>query len=201
MDVIIHINMFPVPAEMAGLNFALLFLSLTTRFYPPSINVTGKIRCQTEDLGYYASTDIDFLPKNDLILDNLLRKGNGSYDLQNGEPKGKTVFIFLNILICGDIAANPCPPKYPCGSCTKAVRSNQKAIMCDECQFWFHINCMSMTVNTYNELAQNDNEWYCNGCSLPKFSESFLENCDDADIVDQIQPDEIFMSKYQLRLM
>ena len=42
----------------------------------------------------------------------------------------------------------------------------------------------------YNELAQNDNEWFCNSCSLPKFSESFFENCDDADIVDQIQPDE-----------
>ena len=47
-----------------------------------------------------------------------------------------------------------------------------------------------MTVNTYNELAQNDNEWYCNSCSLPTFSESLFENCDDANIVDQIQPDE-----------
>ena len=44
------------------------------------------------------------------------------------------VFI-LTLLVSGDI--HPCPgpvPRYPCVVCTKGVRSNSKAVSCDNCQ-------------------------------------------------------------------
>jgi hypothetical protein len=47
---------------MAAINFALLFLSITTRFYPPKDIIFKETATRTEDLGFYASTNIQLLP-------------------------------------------------------------------------------------------------------------------------------------------
>ncbi|CAC5376664.1 unnamed protein product [Mytilus coruscus] len=50
--------------------------------------------------------------------------------------------------------------------------------MCDQCDLWFHIKCMNITVTSYNILSQSDDEWYCSKCQLPNFSDSFFEDDD-----------------------
>ncbi|CAC5409885.1 unnamed protein product [Mytilus coruscus] len=50
--------------------------------------------------------------------------------------------------------------------------------MCDQCDLWFHIKCMTITVTSYNILSQSDDEWYCSKCQLPNFSDSFFEDDD-----------------------
>ena len=54
--------------------------------------------------------------------------------------------ILLGLLLSGQIEINPGPraPKYPCGECGKGVRWG-KSIACDECDTWFHKDCLQMT--------------------------------------------------------
>ena len=54
----------------------------------------------------------------------------------------------------GDIHPNPGPKKgsttkYPCGECQCNVRNNQDAILCVECQRWFHARCINMSKLTF----------------------------------------------------
>ena len=44
---------------------------------------------------------------------------------------------------------NPGPPKHPCGTCSRLVRSNQKGILCEACYQWFHANCVDLSVTEY----------------------------------------------------
>ena len=45
--------------------------------------------------------------------------------------QGTRNYVFL--LLCGNISLNPGPIRYPCTVCKKPVRSNQKALLCDNC--------------------------------------------------------------------
>ena len=54
-------------------------------------------------------------------------------------PKITLHGVILLILISGDIAENPDPIKFLCGSCAKPVKKNQKGIQCEDCLFWYHI--------------------------------------------------------------
>ena len=52
-------------------------------------------------------------------------------------PTGRPPSLLSSILllIAGDIEVNPGPAKHPCGSCSKAVKSNQCGIFCEVCYF------------------------------------------------------------------
>ena len=47
--------------------------------------------------------------------------------------------LYYVILLCGDIALNPGPIRWPCTVCGKCVRSNQRALLCDLCDKCSHI--------------------------------------------------------------
>ena len=85
----------------------------------------------------------------------------------------------------GDIHPNPGPnkrntTKYPCGECQCNVRNNQDAILCVECQRWFHARCINMSKTTFKYYLKNFNlPWTCCFCSLPNFSDSFFEQLSD----------------------
>ena len=65
--------------------------------------------------------------------------------------------------------------RFPCKECDKPVRSDQKGILRDICNFWFHIRCIGMNDNIYYSLASSDENWTCFGCALPyNFSDSFF---------------------------
>ena len=71
------------------------------------------------------------------------------------------------ILLAGDIKRNPGPTKYPCTVCGKAVRSNQRGILCSRCQNWTHANCCGVSPAEYRRLGEHEDElWYCPGCTL-----------------------------------
>ena len=55
---------------------------------------------------------------------------------------------------------------FPCVCCKKAVKSNQRGIVCTKCKTWVHITC----VNISRALYENDDEhfldWQCPVCIL-----------------------------------
>lgn len=43
------------------------------------------------------------------------------------------------------------------------VSNNDKGVQCDDCDRWFHSNCLNMTSSEYNKLASNLSlKWQCN---------------------------------------
>ena len=46
--------------------------------------------------------------------------------------------------------------KFPCGICTKTVKTNQKAVQCDLCDLWVHIGCNGTSLAEYENLKHND---------------------------------------------
>ena len=88
--------------------------------------------------------------------------------------------LILFFMIAGDCnIMNPGPIKFPCGICSRPVQCNQRAIECEQCQSWFHLNCIAMSVQSYSDY--NDDSklvWLCNMCLFPNFSTSFLLGTD-----------------------
>ena len=57
------------------------------------------------------------------------------------------------------------------------MKSNQKAIECEECLNWFHVNCTAMSAQSYDNFGFDSKlVWICNRCAFPNFSTAFLLN-------------------------
>ena len=61
--------------------------------------------------------------------------------------------------------------KWPCVICNRPVQNNQKALQCDACQKWCHLNCDGrVTLNEYEFYENNQNnrevQWHCLYCTL-----------------------------------
>ena len=55
--------------------------------------------------------------------------------------------------------------QYPCGICGKDVKDGTKAIQCDsDCMLWFHAQCVHLTDDEYEALAELDSVWECTSC-------------------------------------
>lgn len=52
-----------------------------------------------------------------------------------------------------------------CGSCTKEAGKDEDAVQCEICDTWYHINCISMSVDTFNLLSQECIHWFCMNCN------------------------------------
>ena len=107
-------------------------------------------------------------------------------------PNSAATFNLIRLITSGDISLNPGPDctascngrnkpawKFPCVVCEKPVRCNQKGILCDGCDKWFHIKCIDMDLVTYVALSNSQDQWFCGGnnCGLPfEFSNMFFES-------------------------
>ena len=56
------------------------------------------------------------------------------------------------------------PIKFPCGTCSKPVANNHRAIRCDLCSLWVHIKCNFTSVEEYNRLIDHNSSWTCHKC-------------------------------------
>ena len=61
--------------------------------------------------------------------------------------------------------------KWPCVICNRPVQNNQKALECDACQKWCHLNCDGrVTLSEYEFYENNQNnpevQWHCLYCTL-----------------------------------
>lgn len=119
----------------------------------------------------------------------------------NGSSQNCT-YLILSLLLSGDIHSNPGPaskpkssklPKYTCVYCEKGVRSNSRAVSCDNCDQWVHIACANISKEGYDEIVKSgdDFDFMCNRCLcnvLPNLSVNSSMNIDDS-IVSEEEPD------------
>ena len=114
---------------------------------------------------------------------SLIRVNDEAFITSYGRQRRSTLFakptscILLNLLLlCGDISLNPGPNwKFPCSLCKGPVKSNQRGIQCDSCDFWFHSRCLGMNNDEYQQLANSSCSWICPNCDLPNFSTSLCD--------------------------
>ena len=91
-------------------------------------------------------------------------------------------FVIFLVLLSGDVSPNPGSVRFPCGSCAKPVKSNQKGIFCDVCCCWLHTKCIDMSNDEYLSLGSESDTCCCQACysnALPFANVSSL--FDEAD--------------------
>ncbi|CAC5424734.1 unnamed protein product [Mytilus coruscus] len=80
--------------------------------------------------------------------------------------------------IANDVNPNPGPTHndstiYPCGTCDQPVTWDDRAIRCDTCDQWFHINCQDIHSKIYSYLVDDKNisvRWDCFICDNPNYN-------------------------------
>ncbi|KAG7160874.1 putative PHD-finger-containing protein 4, partial [Homarus americanus] len=55
-----------------------------------------------------------------------------------------------------------------CGECGLTIKDSDKAVSCDVCEVWFHIECEKLREEVYNFMQDEEAEgvlmWYCSHC-------------------------------------
>ena len=74
---------------------------------------------------------------------------------RNGPKVTLTYLSMFLITLSNDVNINPEPSTsdslYPCGTCDKPVTWDDRGIVCDTCNQWYHANCQSMKSSLYLE--------------------------------------------------
>ena len=99
---------------------------------------------------------------------HIIRDVNNKY----WKPDKQVLLYLCAILLSNSYAPEPNPgpraPKYPCGSCHKAVTWKTAGVCCDTCNIWYHKDCLGMNTLVYHGL--HNASWDCDHCGLPNFS-------------------------------
>lgn len=73
-------------------------------------------------------------------------------------------------------ASNEESTYYPCGTCQYHVTWEQKAVCCEKCYCWYHIECHRIHSKTYEELMGSSVAWKCESCGEVNYSQHAFES-------------------------
>ena len=161
---------------------AYLIMTTCTMYYkdPVQSNSLYCSECLTSELANTFPNNLDNTAYHQAVLAFHKRPKLSRPILKTGRHHHLLYLSTIMLLQAADCELNPGPkgPKYPYLVCTKVVRWNQHAIACDNCEGWYHTNCIDMGSHIYHALAKPDVSWICCQCGLPNFSTSFFESVD-----------------------
>ena len=195
--------------RMGGTLLCLLFLVVLLREFRESSNCSfmHPERCTRLVISLHLTTSSAYYK---LPFKLASRRFNGGRLLYTATGVG--TFQAQRLLISGDVSPNPGPrrkpTKYPCGECSKSVRSNQDAILCSECNTWSHARCLNMSNWTFQYYLNNPSVgWICSFYALPKFSGSFFstlnssthESASDTELDLSSQPSDMKLIRNENR--
>ena len=69
--------------------------------------------------------------------------------------------------------------QYPCVSCKKPVKNNQRGLQCTYCLTWMHTACAGVRNEQYDDVHYEFLNWRCTKCILeylPFYGSSFNES-------------------------
>ena len=73
--------------------------------------------------------------------------------------------------LSGDISLNPGPEQdfSPCSMCGEPVLDSHKAVCCDLCDLWVHVDCdRALSEELYDQLltTSTSDSWFCSNCCV-----------------------------------
>ena len=83
------------------------------------------------------------------------------------------VLTHLATQLIHDLELNPRPndtTTYLCGVCQSDVNWEQKAVCCDQCDVWYHIECQNIHSDQYIDMDSTSVRWECHQCLMPNMS-------------------------------
>jgi len=174
----------PLDRDMFNSSVPVLFaiaVTVVTLFFPDGVETWDSdqdVRICTSLLGNRSMT-----PAASVHAFQTSRKRYGSPVHCPHSFRHQLCLSCLLMLLAGDIEVNPGPrtPKFPCGECGKAVTWSTKrlAVACDDCNTWFHTDCLQMSPACYNAVAHPDASWHCCSCGIPHFTSSLFDSFQD----------------------
>ena len=112
-----------------------------------------------------------------LIIQALLRRKLRLSSILSKEPSYNTTSVLylalLTITNANDVQVNPGPERdYNCGTCDKIVDWEDRGIICETCDQWYHASCQDVHTLSYNQLGDSDLNisWHCVICNNPNYS-------------------------------
>ena len=78
------------------------------------------------------------------------------------------------------------PLNHQCGICHKNILGNQKAVFCNNCNFYVHTKCNNISASEYKELENEPDDycWLCKKCTHEMFPFGSLENDELSGLCD-----------------
>ncbi len=179
-------------------NFAVTVSSITVCMILSTVFSTGlkdlvqpeERRVRTETQLYHEMQEMRFYPEfrfanypsHVSMLNTSNKNAYMSFDYNN-----LTMIYFCSLIILqsGDCEINPGPkqsgshnnsePKFPCQICEVPCLWGERAICCDGCDGWLHVDCMGMKTCVYEVLEQHSSmSWICCQCGIPNFATSLF---------------------------
>ena len=148
--------------------------SIHLPIYPPSQSKPSLSSSFFNDIDYQTK-DVQYF-----IVARRLRSMSPYPCICRGKMHTLIYISLLRIATSSNFELNPgpCQPKYPCQICNKAVTWKQKGVIaCDDCQQWYHAQCMHMNSKIYETLCNYSNfSWHCDNCGMPNFSTSLFDH-------------------------
>ena len=110
--------------------------------------------------------------------------------LRSKSKSSRHALFLISLLVrSGSVEVNPGPTfKNPCRDCSRPCRKDQPAILCENCNFWFHRKCLQMNPDVYEALANSSVSWICCHCGLPNFSSSLFDSHSKLNISNSFSP-------------
>ena len=142
--------------------------------YPVKLSYCGKSYC-----------DLQMLEGLPHLMGSCLRINMKRFkEFQKSSRRLTYLYLFFTI-VCNswDTEFNPGPASlssshFPCGVCGASVGWDDRAIVCDTCNKWYHIDCQGVNSNMYsiyNQSLDRSLAWECLNCGMPNFSTSLFD--------------------------